>query len=51
MAAGFEECAQRSGRARNDVWPRDAEGVEAVRTGGFGERALGRGRRQKSRLA
>jgi len=51
MAAGFEECAQRPGRARNGLRPRDAEGVEAMRAGGFGERAFGSGRRQKSRLA
>jgi hypothetical protein len=51
MAAGFDERAQRCGRARNGVGPRDAEGIEAMRAGRFGERALGRGRRQKSRLA
>ena len=50
MAAGFEECAETCGRARNGVGPRHAEGVEAMCAGRFGERALGRGRRQKSRL-
>ena len=50
VAAGFEECAEPRGRARDGVGPRHAEGVEAMRAGRFGERALGRGRRQKSRL-
>ena len=44
-------CRSRSRRARDGIGPRDAERVEAERASLFGERALGRGRRQKSRLA
>ena len=51
MAAGFEECVERGGRARDGVRPRHPEGVEAMRARRFGERVLGCGRRQKSRLA
>jgi hypothetical protein len=51
MDAGSQELPQPFGRARDGIGPRDAERVEAERAGLFGERALGRGRRQKSRLA
>jgi len=51
MAAGGEELVQPPGRARNCVRACDAEGVEAVGAGSFGERAPGGSRRQKSRLA
>jgi hypothetical protein len=51
MDAGSQELPQPLRRARDGIGPRDAEGVEAERASLFGERALGRGRRQKSRLA
>ena len=46
-----EEAAQPLGGLRDGVRPRDADGVEAVRARGVGERGLERGRRQKSRSA
>jgi hypothetical protein len=51
MDAASQELPQSLRRARDGVGPGDAEGVEAERASLFGERALGRGRRQKSRLA
>jgi len=49
--AGSKELPQPLGRVRNRIGPRDAERVEAECAGRFGQRALGRGRCQKSRLA
>jgi hypothetical protein len=51
MDAGSQELPQPFGRARDRIWPGNAERVEAERASPFGQRALGRGRRQKSRLA
>jgi hypothetical protein len=51
MRAGGKELPQSRRRLRNRIRPRDADGIEALRTGGLGQRDLGRGRRQKSRLA
>jgi hypothetical protein len=51
MDAGRQELPQPLRRARDRTGPRDAERVEAERASLFGQRALGRGRRQKSRLA
>jgi hypothetical protein len=51
MCAGGKELPQSRRRLRNQIRPRDADRIEASRTGGLDERDLGRGRRQKSRLA
>jgi hypothetical protein len=51
MLAGGEERAQPLARARDRIGPRDPDSVETVGARGGGERALERGRRQKSRLA
>jgi hypothetical protein len=51
MDAGGKELAQALRRVRDGIGPRDAERVEAKGAGLFGQRALGRVRRQKSRLA
>jgi hypothetical protein len=51
MAAGFEERAQSRYGARNGIGPHDAESIEAMSARHVGKRTLGRGRRQKSRLA
>jgi hypothetical protein len=51
MDAVGQELPQPLGGARHCRRPRDAERVEAECTGRFGQRALGRSRRQKSRLA
>jgi len=51
MGAGCEERAEPLGGAWNGVGTRYPEGIEAVRASYVGKRTLGRGRRQKSRLA
>jgi hypothetical protein len=51
MGAGGKELAQAHGGPRNGIGARNADGVKALRAGGFGQRAFERGRRQKSRLA
>jgi hypothetical protein len=51
MGADGEEFAQSLRSARDRIWTRDAERIEALRAGRLGERGLDRSRRQKSRLA
>jgi hypothetical protein len=51
MFAGGEEGAQPLARTRDRIGPRDPDSVEPAGPRGGGERALERGRRQKSRLA
>ena len=51
MFAGGEEGAQPLARARDRIGPRDPDNFETMGARGGGERALERGRSQKSRLA
>jgi hypothetical protein len=51
MFAGGEEGAQPLARARGRIGPRDPDNFETMGARGGGERALERGRSQKSRLA
>jgi hypothetical protein len=51
MHARRQKLPQPFGGVRDGIGPGDAERVEAERAGLFGQRALGRGRSQKSRLA
>jgi hypothetical protein len=51
MEAGIEELAQALRCVRDRIGPGDAECVEAESARLFGQRAFGRSRRQKSRLA
>jgi hypothetical protein len=51
MFAGGEEGAQPLARARDRIGPRDPDNFETMGARCGGERALERGRSQKSRLA